>query len=139
MTMIWLNPETVTIGGVDLGGVRSIAVAHRADKLVVEFSDGGPHPTFADAPEQRTTITLKRAVVSNEDPGVRPGDEAVFEARIAPTGADTPGVTLSAAVVVTGVASRSDRKSGAEQTIEAVAVSPDGSTDPLAVTPEGSA
>ncbi len=135
--MIWLNPQTVDLGGVALSEVRQVAVDEKPEKLIVDFSDAGPHVAFADVPERRSTVKIRRRVLANETLGIAVGDERVFEMRTSATAGDGSGVIVTATVVVTSVQYRLDRHDGAEQTIEAVAVSADGSTAPVSVAADG--
>jgi hypothetical protein len=135
--MIWLNPKSVTLLGAALGEVKSVAIDERAERLVVEFADTGPHPAFADVPERRTTIKIRRRVISNEALGLALGDLGAFSMRTAPNNSDGPGVNVSAEVVLTHIGCTVDRAGGAEQVIEAVAVSADGAAAPVTVAADG--
>jgi len=137
--MIWLDPKTVVLGSAPLTEVRQVSVEERAEKLLVEFTDNGPHPAFADVPERRSVVKIRRRVLGNENLGLGVGDERLFEMRTAPSGTDAAGVTVTATVVLTGIWYRVDRHDGAEQTIEAVAVSANGLSDPVATVVDGGA
>jgi hypothetical protein len=137
--MIWLNPKDVLLGSVGLSDVRSVTVDERAEKLLVEFSDAGPHANFVDVPERRFVIKVRRRVLGNENLGLAIGEESSFVMRTAPTGSDGPGVTVTATVVLTSLTHKVDRHDGAEQVIEAVALSADGSTPPVTVSSDGGA
>ncbi len=131
--MIWLNPKDVSLGAVSLGEVRHVTVEEKAERFVVEFGDAGPHAQFVDAPERRVTVKLRRRVLGNENLALAVGDALAFEMRTAPTGSDGPGVRVSAEVVISSIVYKVDRNDGAEQLIEAVALSTDGAAAPVTV------
>lgn len=129
--MIWLNPRRVTIGSTQLSHVSSVVINRVANKLAVEYSDLGPQAAFADVPEERVTIKIKRAVTSGGAGDLRPGDRAALSFRTAPSAADAVTREINAEVVLTAVEHTVDATRGGAQTIDAVAVSPDGLTDPV--------
>ena len=97
--MIWLNPESVTIGGVALTEVRAVAVDREAKRRVEEQGDVGPHLVFVDVPEQRVWVRITRSVVRSEALTLRPGDSVAVSFRTAP-GASAAGVRRVSATVV---------------------------------------
>lgn len=129
--MIWLSPRNVMLGGVTLEHVSAVSLSRRAEKVVVEFGSVGPHVEFADVPEQRVEIEITRTVVDQQDNGVRPGDAVALRFRTAPSGAGLPVRVVTADVVITGVESKLSARGGAMQTVSCVAVSADGSADPV--------
>lgn len=130
--MLFLNPMSVTLLGKTLDNVTALAVERLATKAVVEWSDGGPHPVFADAPEQKTTITLTRVVAQDEATPARPGDQGALTFRVGAGADDAGNRSYTATVVVMGVGYDLTAKAGAKQTIEMVAVASAGGTDPVA-------
>ena len=136
---LWLNPSHVTLGPATLSNVRQVAVEQKADRLVVAFGDAGPHAAFVDAPERRVVVKLRRRVLDAEDLDLAVGDRVPFAMRAAPTAGDGPGVTVNASVVLSAITYRVERHDGAEQVIEAVAVSTDGATAPVTVSTDGGA
>lgn len=138
--MIWLNPQHVTLGGVQLDEVRHVAVEEKSDALLVEFNQAGPHAAFVDVPERRTIVKVRRRVLGNENLGLSVGSLMTLVMRTAPSGSDgSAGVELTASVVLTSVSYKVDRRDGAEQVIEGVAQSVDGATPPVSVTVDGGA
>ena len=135
--MIWLNPRRVTIGGAELGHVSLVSVDRTSDRVVVEYSDVGPQVAFVDVPERRVTIRIERAVVSDGDAPVRPGDASALSFRTAPSASGAGAREVSASVVVTSVDHEFGVRKGAVQRIQCVAVSPDGVSDPVTETPVG--
>lgn len=132
--MLWLNPERVTIGAVELRGVIAVAVDREAARLTEEFSDLGPHVAFADVPEQRVMIRLTRELVESEGTLLRPGDQGALSFRASANASDVAGRTVSATVVVTGVGHTLGARSTARQVIVCVAISSDGAADPVSET-----
>lgn len=133
--MIWLNPRRVTIGAESLDYVSSVVVDRRGERVVVEFSDEGPHVAFADIPEQRVVLRLERTVVSGGTGGLAPGDAGELSFVTAPTASTGVERRVTASVVVTNVTHTVDSKRGGRQVIECVAVSSDGSSDPISDVP----
>jgi hypothetical protein len=133
--MIWLQPRRVTIGGQELSHVGVVTVDRSADRVVVEHSDLGPHVAFADVPEQRVTIVLSRTLVNEGAAGsLRPGDSGTLSFRTAPSASDAQVREVTAEVVITAVKHEVSAKKGAMQTLECVAVSSDGTSDPISET-----
>lgn len=137
--MIWLNPRSVTLLGVSLGEVRHVSIDEKAERLIVEFGDSGPHPSFVDVPERRSVIKIRRRVLGNETHGLAIGNTGTFSMRTAPNNSNGPGVTATASVVLSAIGYTIDRSGGAEQIIEALAVSPDGAAAPVTVAADGAA
>lgn len=133
--MIFLNPQLVTLAGAALTNVRAIAISRRAERLVLSFTDLGPHPAFADAPEQRTTLTIRRDLLdAADDPAsaVLPGDSADLTFTTTPNASDAGARAFTATVVVTAIESDLRRDSDAVQTITCILISPTGAEDPFA-------
>lgn len=135
--MIWLDPTVVSFGGVEVDGVESIAVDRRSERLIEERSDNGPHVVFADCAEERVSVRLVRRVGDAGGGGWRPGDGGLLGFRAGPSAGRATGVRVSVEVVVTAVLSRLDSSRGAMQTVEFVAISVDGDTDPVTEEPVG--
>lgn len=132
--MIWLNPQTVTLGSTTLDEVSSVSIDENAARLVVEHQDGGPHVVFVDVPEQKIVVKIRRRVVTDEVLELDLGESLALTMRTAQSGGDgLDGVQVTATVVITDLAYDVDRKRGAELIITAIAVSSDGATDPVTV------
>ena len=136
--MIWLEPAQATFAGEELGGVTSITLDRKADRLLVEYGDRGPHPAFADVPEQRSVLKVVRTVEA-DDPGsgLTPGASGLVSFVTAPdrTGVRGERVAMESGVVHVMHAARGAR--GVGQTIEFVGVSALGTDDPVVRTPAG--
>ncbi|MCA9310888.1 MAG: hypothetical protein KDA21_06760 [Phycisphaerales bacterium] len=132
--MLWLTPRDVTLGGEPLAGVEAVVMDRRAEELVVEHGEDGPHVVFADVVRQTVHVRVLR----------RPGPESGFEAvpgaehglrfRTAPSASDARGRVVTALVVITGVTTEARPGRAAMETIQAIAVAPDGTTDPVVIT-----
>lgn len=129
--MIWLNPRRVTFDGTELGYVRNVVLDRKAERVVVEWSDTGPHVAYADVPEQRVVLTLTRTVVEEGAGEIRPGDAGMLTFRTSPNASDAQVREIEAGVVVTAVEHEVSAKTGATQRISFVAVSSDGESDPV--------
>ncbi len=135
--MLFLHPATVTLDSAPLPAVTAIAVSRKAKSVLTDFSDAGPHPTFADVPERLTTITITRHPPEPDDnaASLALGDQLdlVFTARRTP---DAPhALRYSAAVVITGIESALTDSKALVQTITAVAISSDAESDPITLEP----
>jgi len=133
--MLWIDPTEVTLGSLALTGVSAITVDRRAERAVVEWSDFGQHPVFADVPEQRTTIRLIRAMHPGDTLAPKPGEAAALKFRVGASLAESGAATVSADTVVLSVSHAADTKRGMVQTIDLVALSTDGGVDPITETP----
>lgn len=140
--MLIVDPERVEFDGVEWGGVVAVSVDRAAARPIVEWTDRGPHPTFADAPEQTVTVRVHRRLAKNEIGTPRPGDLGLlrFVAASAGDSAELVRASASAMVekvghrIVGGIAGAGRGVGGvAEQTIQLVALSPDGLADPLTI------
>ncbi|RMH26184.1 MAG: hypothetical protein D6693_07695 [Planctomycetota bacterium] len=133
--MLFLNPHEVTLDGAPLGGVRAITLSRRATRLAVEHDDAGPHPVFADAPEQRATLTVHRDLTS-DDPGLdsslAPGRQAALAFTTSPNASDASPRAFAATAVITAVETDLRRDAdAARQTLTLLLVSATGGADPF--------
>ncbi len=133
--MLLLNPQLVTFGSTTLPDVLSLAVERSPQRTITEWSDSGPHPTYADIPETRTTIKLARSLSRDAIDTPRPGDHATLTWHSSPNASDGLRRKFTSAAVVERVTYQFIQKSGAIQHVHFIAISPDGTTDPLAITP----
>lgn len=133
--MLILNPPHVTLGPHTFTDVALLAIDRAAERTAEEWSDAGPHPVFADVPEQRTLIRIVRRPERDDLTPPRPGEQHALTFRISPnlSDADRRRITIPAAVV-TAVTHQVGGPKGAQQTITLTALSSDGATDPVAVT-----
>ena len=131
--MLILNPRQVTFAGTPWHDVTLIALDRQATRLVVEHSDLGPHPTFADAPQQRTTLKVV-ADLHTSLAAPSPGDMGLLTFTTSPTASDASAQTLSAACVVTSITHELNLKRPPTRTIELIAISEDGATNPITIT-----
>ncbi len=132
--MIWLNPQSVTLGSLNLTDVTIVAIDRAASRLVIEHTDLGPYVGFVDVPEQRVSIKLAREVRASEASPAKPGDQLTLSFRSSPNASGTPGRAVSASVVVTAVEHSFSPRAGLRQEINAIAVSSDGAADPITET-----
>lgn len=128
--MLILNPDSVTFDSATLSDVTAIAIDRTTERDTVEWSDRGPHAVFADVPQQRTTIKIRRALTRPELDGPRPTDYGLLTVRASATASHAGRRELRASCVVTRITHDVSR-SGATQTLELIAVSPTGDTDPI--------
>lgn len=132
--MLWLNPTEVTLFGVELGGVSSVAVNRFATRTSEEHSDLGPHVVFVDAPEQRVTVKVRRRVdevSAGVVSGITVGAMGELSMRVAASTSDRKGRRVRATVVVRGVDHGFSERDGFVQSISMTAVSSDGVADPV--------
>lgn len=134
--MLVLAPQRVRFDLTEWTDVSLIAVDRAATREAVEWMDLGPHPTFADVPEQRTTVRVVRRLDRGDLAAPTPGQAGTLAFEVSPAATETGRRTHSAPCVVLGV--RHELGIGAKgptatQTIELVALSTDGAADPFAV------
>ncbi len=136
--MLALNPSTVTFNLRTFADVSLIALDRAAEKLIEEWSDAGPHTTFVDVAEQRTTIRIVQSISLGDLAGSQPTDppalgesgNLVFFTAPSATSANRRMVTIPA--VVTSVRHDLGAKP-ATRTVTLVAVSSAGGVDPVVV------
>lgn len=133
--MLVMNPRSVSFDGETLEDVTAVAIDRRGERVVVEWSDEGPHAVFADVPERRVVVCVTQEVARGDITGPAPGDEGELVLHTSPTSGHAARRRVSATVVITSVGHELSRKRGALRTIECVAISGDGTTDPIEITP----
>lgn len=133
--MLILNPPTVQLGPHTLEDVALLAIDRVAHRTAEEWSDAGPHPVFADVPEQRTVVRIVRRLERDDPAPPLPGEQHTLAFHTSPNLSDADRRRISiAAAVVTAVTHQVGGPKGAQQTITLTALSSDGATDPVAVT-----
>jgi len=134
--MIWLSPDRVTLGNLALDGVEMVAIDRSASLTAIERGDEGPHVQFVDVPAQRIDVRIVRRVTRSEALGLAPGASVALSMRRAPSASAAGVQRIDATVVVTSIDHSMNASTGALQRITAIAVSSDGATDPIAITPD---
>jgi enhancing lycopene biosynthesis protein 2 len=137
--MLITTPATVRFDTLLLDDVTLIAIESSAERAVVEWSDFGPHITFADVPEQRITVKVVRRIARGDLAALAPGQLGELSFVVSPAGTAAAAKKHAAQCVVLGVrydlaGSAAGKQPGAMQVIELVAISSSGSTEPFAVT-----
>jgi hypothetical protein len=135
------NPGAVEFAGSVLGAVESAAINRRAEKVVVGFGDGGPHPAFADVPERRSGVVLRQRLTTStaEAPGL--GTMGDLKMSATASGADASAWSVVCRCVLVrvdhevGSGRGGGGTGGAVRVMEFVCVSVDGAADPVTVTP----
>lgn len=137
--MLFLNPHHVALNDLILDHVEAIAISRKADRLVIDYSDGGAFPVFADVPEQRITITITRDLIHKDNIADAAVPGAAFDLTFttSPNASDAGARAFDIPVVITGAEHALTRTGRALQTITALAISDDGETDPVAPAPKG--
>ncbi|CAG0953128.1 hypothetical protein PHYC_00309 [Phycisphaerales bacterium] len=128
--MLILSPREVTFGPARWKNVGAISIDRIAQRESVEWHDAGPHIVFADIPQQRVNVQIKRQIETEIEDYPRPGDTATLSFLVAP-GGDAGARRFSAACVVVKVENELKIPNGATRTIDLIAISPDGIADPI--------
>lgn len=131
--MLILNPQIVKFGSVVWDNVSAATVDRDGPRQVVEWSDMGPHVVFVDVPEQRVKVTVVRDVSATDIDAPKPGESDALTFYTSPTSSDGQRMKISMQAVVVRVQHEISQKKGAVRSIDLIAVSPDGSTDPVVV------
>jgi len=129
--MLLLSPRTVTFAATLWPNVALVAIDRAASRPLLDYTDAGPHPTFADAPEQVTRIRIVQELASEDLGSPRPGELGTLELFTSPTATNRPRTRLSAIACVESVTHEVSLKRGTLRTITLVALSPDGAADPI--------
>jgi len=132
--MLVLNPRRVTFGAATWGNVSSVSIGRTSSKLLAEWSDAGPHVVLVDAPEQLVTVRVVQEMLADDMDTPRPGEagELAFTTGQNSSDAATREVTIDQAVV-RSVSYETSTGRGSRRSIELIAVSSDGATDPVNV------
>ncbi len=128
--MLVIRPGSVTLLGKALDNVEALSVDRLSGGLALERSDRGPHVVFADAPEQRVVIRVKRLLTSDEATPARVGEAGELRWRRS-GGTDAGSREFAASVVVESVEHDLSVRQGAAQRIVMAAISLDGAADPV--------
>lgn len=139
--MLIITPAAVRFDSLTLDDVTLIAIERSAERAVVEWSDFGPHPTFADVPEVRTGVRVSRRVHRGDLASPTPGQFGELSFVVSPAGTAAAAKRHAAQCVVMSVkydlaqpAGTAAKGPSAVQVIECVAVSASGSAEPFVVT-----
>lgn len=132
--MLFLNPNKVTLGTLELTNVAYLAFDRGARRSALEWTDLGPHVGFADVPEQRVDVTIVRRVMTSEPTAPKPGESLVLSLRAAPGASAANILQVTATVVITAVEHSYSAGGKATQTVRAVCVSTTGAADPVTET-----
>lgn len=129
--MLITSPQAVSFANQPLDAVRQIAIDCRATKSILDRSDTGPYPTFADAPERSVTVRVI-ATPDRDQPWLAPGTQGTLTFKTSPSATDGAQKKYSLTAVVMSV-THDLSESATKRTIEFAAVSPDGAADPVAI------
>lgn len=129
-------PNSLVFDGLPLPDATLVTIDRTAAREAVEWTDAGPHPAFADVPEQRTTITIARSLTSGDLAAPSPSRRGELTFLFSASGGTTDAARkrLRADCVVREV--RHDLNPAApsaRQLITLLALSPDGATDPITI------
>ncbi len=131
--MLVLNPSSVSFAGTVWPGVTLVTISRAAQKQVTEWSDAGPHVVLADVPEQVVKLRVEAELKEGDANGPAPGASGTLSVTTSPNASDAGKRVISATVVVAAVSYEVSAKRGAVRTVELVAISSDGATDPIRV------
>lgn len=139
--MLLLQPKSVRFGDTDWAGVRSVAIDYKSEKAIAEWSDDGPHVVFADVARQKVVIRVTQELGADDlvTPGLGEAGTLALESARNASGADVSRVDVSGVVtdVTYTLRGGASATSPGTRTITLIAVSADGTTDPVRVTPVG--
>lgn len=131
--MLLLNPRRVSFGGASWERVTSVAIEPEAVRGITEWGDDGPHVVHADVPEQRVTVTVTQELLGEDMDTPTPGEQETLSFVTARNSSGSRERAVSLIGVIQGVKYRVSKQSGSSRVIELIAVSTDGSADPVDV------
>lgn len=129
--MIVLRPDEVKFGSKVWANVARVSVDRLSSRTIDEWDDLGPHLVFADVARQWAVIRVTQEIEGDDLDGPSLGglDEFSF---VGSAGTDAGRVRVEADAVVESVLNKvSDY--GSTRVITLIAVSSDGSVDPIRV------
>ncbi|MFM9994896.1 MAG: hypothetical protein ACKVU4_03745 [Phycisphaerales bacterium] len=132
--MLLLNPRTVKFGDSVWDDVTAVAIDREPERLVLEWSEFGPHVVLADVPQQKATLRVVQTVARDDVNAPRPGDEGTVEFFTSPASGSAGRKRVSAPAVITEVTHELSLRGGAVRRVAMIAVSPTGAADPISVT-----
>lgn len=132
--MLVLNPRRVTFGSAAWTNVSSVSIGRASNRLLAEWSDEGPHVVLADVPEQLVSVRVVQEMLGDDMDTPRPGESGALSFTTGANSSDaaTREVTVAEAVVRT-VTYETSTSRGSRRFIGLVAVSADGTADPVSV------
>lgn len=131
--MLIVDPREVSFGGATWASVTSVAIERRAAKSFAEYGASGPHIVLADVPEQRVEVTVVQELSADDMDAPVPGDLGALSFETALNSSSPGRKMVSMDAVVMGVTYAVSRKTGSVRTVGLLAVSSDGSVDPVTV------
>ena len=132
--MLILNPRQLTFANETWPNISLVTIDRKCARPAINWSDNGPHPTFVDAPEQQVEVQVVMEVEREDLDTPRPGDLGTLTFETSPTASDAARRRITMTAVITNVTHELSLRRGALRTIDLIAVSSDGATDPIAIT-----
>lgn len=129
--MLVLNPRVVSFDGVVWEDVSLVAVDRSAHRVVQEWSDMGSYAVLADVPEQAVSVKVVQQVARDAVGAPVPGESGELVFATGPAGGDSPRMRVKVQCVVERVGHEISLKNGAVRTVKFMAISSDGSSDPI--------
>lgn len=140
--MLLIFPRLVRFGAITLNEVYAVAFTRDASSVILEQSDEGPHPVFADTQARRATALVKQSLTREDPTDLIPGALATLTIETASATASGARRTHSATAMLlsaqtdlkaaaNGVSGGSASGALATRTLTFVLLSPDGATDPI--------
>lgn len=136
--MMILNPASAKVAGVEYQNVEACSVDRTPHREVVEWSDHGQFAVFADVPEQKVEIKLTQrlesAAADQTLDQLRPGQSVSLEVTTSLNSSQARRRKVTATCVIKAVRHlvNTGKDPQARRVIEMIAISSDGSTDPVA-------
>lgn len=130
--MFLLSPTRVSLGALVLQNVAAVSIDRAPFREAVEFSDAGPHATFADIPEQKVLITIQQHLTATDIAAPLPSASATLTIHARPNASDAGSITMQSTVVVRACTHTLSPK-GATRTLSLIAISSSGTTDPITI------
>jgi hypothetical protein len=129
---LWIHPNQVTFAGQTLRPVLSVRLERKAATLLDERGGGEHHLTFVDACGERLEIVVELEPGAWPDgPALGAEGELSFEASLG--AADGRRVRVQAAAVLIAANDIANAKTGQRRVLRFLAVSHDGTNDPVTV------
>ncbi len=137
--MYILHPQSVKFGESIWENIQVLAVDRAATRLLIDRGDAGPHPVFADVPEELLTVRVIQGMPQEDLSPPRCGDLAVLSWTTAASASEARRLRFSVTAVVRSVSYDLPGPRGAargvSRVISLIALSPDGRSDPITTLP----
>jgi hypothetical protein len=131
--MLVLNPRRVTFAGQTWGGVVSVSVSRSARGLIAEQGDEGMHVSLVDVPGQVVRVEVMQELLGDDIDTPDLGAQGTLEFTTGPSSVAGPARRVTATCVIESMEYEVSLRKGSARRVKLIAVSSNGTSDPVNV------